>query len=147
MEKNKNKLRLNVATEAILWQTPTFAPQPPILIPLPEGTLAKVEGLLSVVNGVDTARHCVSLDARTGDILMSFQSSGTSLAGPAVVDGTLCWGSGNDRFSYVCGPTNNKLYGFSLHGRKTGQRSRFGSSGPILTLGSRACESVRQTSG
>lgn len=112
---------LDVATGAILWQTPTFAPQPPIAIPLPAGTLAKAEGSVSVANGVlygeDTAGYFVSLDARTGEILKSFQSGGASLAGPAVVDGTLYWGSGNSVFlSNFYGPQNNKLYAFSLGG-------------------------------
>ena len=113
---------LDVATGAILWQTPTFAPQPPIVVPIPAGTLAKAEGSVSVANGVlygeDTAGYFVSLDARTGEILKSFQSGGASLSGPAVVDGTLYWGSGNSvLLSGSYGPQNNKLYAFSLGGR------------------------------
>lgn len=112
---------LDPATGTILWQTPTFAPQPPIAIPLPAGTLAKAEGSVTIANGVlygeDTAGYFVALDARTGDVLKSFQSGGASLAGPAVVNGTLYWGSGNDQLASLYGPQNNKLYAFSLGGR------------------------------
>ena len=96
---------LDAATGKILWQTPTLAadPQAP-------ATRAKTEGSVSVANGVlygeDTAGTFVGLDAATGMALKSLQSGGAAIAGPAVVNGVLYWGSGYAAY----GATNNKLY-------------------------------------
>jgi len=110
---------LDVSSGQILWQTPTFLPQPLVPPnPVPAGALAKVEGSISVANGVmygeDTAGAFVSLDAATGRVLKTFQSGGSSIAGPAIAQGTLYWGSGGAAYY---GPTTNKLYALSLDGR------------------------------
>jgi len=110
---------LDASTGQILWQTPTFAPQPPSPpIPVPAGALAKAVGSVSVANGVmyggDTAGSFVALDAKTGRVLKSFQSGGASIAGPAVAGGTLYWGSGSPAYY---GPGNNKLFALSLDGQ------------------------------
>ncbi len=100
---------LDARTGKILWQTPTFAADPHA-----PGTLAKTEGSVSVANGVlygeDTAGYFTGVDARTGRVLKTFQSGGAGIAGPAVVDGVLYWGSGYGRY----GASNNKLYALWL---------------------------------
>jgi polyvinyl alcohol dehydrogenase (cytochrome) len=93
---------LDVATGKIIWQTPDPTP----------GT--RDSGSLSIANGVlyagslDTAGHMYALNASTGQILWSFASGGSILGAPAIVDGTLYWGSGYSRSA----TGNNKLYAF-----------------------------------
>ncbi len=54
-----------------------------------------------------------ALDAKTGKILWGFNSGGSVIAGAAVVNGTVYWGSGGYGH-YNLGTPNNKLYGFTL---------------------------------
>ena len=73
-------------------------------------------GSLSVANGVvyagSYAGGMYALMADTGAILWSFASGGSVLAGPAIVDGTVFWGSGYRKIRPGIG--NNKLYAFAL---------------------------------
>ena len=57
-----------------------------------------------------------ALDARTGGILWQFGAGSSVNAGPAVVHGTVYWGSGYSR-SGVEGSGNTRLYAFSIDGR------------------------------
>ncbi|NEQ18885.1 MAG: PQQ-binding-like beta-propeller repeat protein [Microcoleus sp. SIO2G3] len=52
-----------------------------------------------------------ALDAKTGKILWGFSSGGSVVAGAAVVNGTVYWGSGYSRYGRV---PNNKLYAFTV---------------------------------
>jgi len=52
------------------------------------------------------------LDAASGAILWRFDSGGSVNSGPAVVDGTVYWGSGYGRLGL--GSPNDKLYAFDL---------------------------------
>jgi len=52
-----------------------------------------------------------AFDAATGNQLWSFTSGGSVNAGPAILNGTLYWGSGYTRLFF--GGTNNKLFAFS----------------------------------
>ena len=94
---------MDAATGKILWQTPDPTP----------GT--RDVASLSVANGVlyagslDTAGHMYSLNTTTGQILWTFASGGSILGAPAVVNGTLYWGSGYRRSA----TGNNKLYAFT----------------------------------
>ena len=103
---------LEPSTGEILWQTPTFSPAP--FFPPAEAPLAEAEGSVTVANNVvygeDSAGNFVGMDAKTGTIILTLQSGGASIAGPAVVDGTLYWPSGYA----AIGATNNKLYAFWL---------------------------------
>ncbi len=104
---------LNPATGAILWQTPD-----------PQGS--KNPGFLSAANGVVYAGSAAgaggnmyALDASTGAVLWSFESGGSVFSAPAVVNGTLYWGSGYTRNGacpngFNSCVANNKLYAFGL---------------------------------
>ena len=56
-----------------------------------------------------------ALDGKTGAILWRYAAGSSVNSGPAVVDGTVYWGSGYDRGGE--GNGNNKLFAFSLPGR------------------------------
>jgi polyvinyl alcohol dehydrogenase (cytochrome) len=94
---------LDVATGKILWQTADPTP----------GAIDR--GSVSVANGVmyagSNAGQMYALEASTGNILWSFESGGTVLDGPSIVDGTLFWGSG---YREIQGTGNNKVFAFSL---------------------------------
>jgi polyvinyl alcohol dehydrogenase (cytochrome) len=102
---------LDVATGKILWQTadPTVG--------------ALDEGSVSVANGVmyagSYAGQMYALDAETGNILWSFESGGSVLDGPSIVNGTVYWGSGYRKIAPGIG--NNKVFAFSLSGSEHGQ--------------------------
>ena len=71
-------------------------------------------GSVSVANGVmyagSQSGFMYALDAATGKVLWSFASGGSVVAGPAIVDGVVYWGSG---YKFT-GTGNNKLYAFSV---------------------------------
>lgn len=95
---------LDARTGRLIWQTPD---------PTSGATDA---GAVSVANGVvyagSSSGFMYAFDARTGNILWSFNSGGSVVAGPAIVDGVLYWGSGYAEASP--GTPNTKLYAFSL---------------------------------
>ena len=77
---------------------------------------------LTVANGVlyagsmaHTGDQMNALDTSSGAILWRFSAGGSVVAGPAVVDGTVYWGSG---YARTGGVGNNKFYAFSIDGRK-----------------------------
>lgn len=94
---------LDAGTGRILWQTadPVQAIDP---------------GSVSVANGVVYAGsfsgNMHALDARTGKMLWTFASGGSVIDGPAIVGGTIFWGSGYKKISP--GTPNNKLFAFSI---------------------------------
>ena len=55
-----------------------------------------------------------ALDAASGQILWQFPAASSVNAGPAIVDGTVYWGSGYARAAEGSG--NNKLFAFSIGG-------------------------------
>lgn len=76
---------------------------------------------MTVANGVvyagslasgQNSNNMYALDAKTGKILWDFNSGGSVVAGAAVVNGTVYWGSGYSR--YGLGVFNNKLYAFTV---------------------------------
>jgi polyvinyl alcohol dehydrogenase (cytochrome) len=99
---------LDVATGKILWQTadPTVG--------------ALDESSVSVANGVmyagSYAGQMYALDTITGNILWSFESGGSVLDGPSIVNGTVYWGSGYRKIAPGIG--NNKVFAFSVAGSK-----------------------------
>lgn len=97
---------IEVRTGKVVWQTadPTKGAIDP--------------GAVSVANGVVYAGSfsgsMYAMNARTGKILWSFESSGSVLDGPAIVDGVVYWGSGYGHIKP--GKSNNQVYAFSLRG-------------------------------
>jgi polyvinyl alcohol dehydrogenase (cytochrome) len=78
-------------------------------------------GALTVANGVlyagsmaHAGEQMYGLDTATGAILWRFAAGGSVVAGPAVVSGTVYWGSG---YARTGGVGNNKFYAFSIDGR------------------------------
>lgn len=104
---------LDAATGKIIWQTPD-----------PQGDFVD-DSMISAANGVvyagswaPSGTNMYALDARTGAVTWAFASGGAVAGGPAIVDGTLYWGSGyhTETFRPPLGydGENNKLYAFSL---------------------------------
>lgn len=94
---------LDRTTGKILWQTPDPTP----------GALDA--GAMTVANGVvyagSMSGYMYALNAATGAILWSFNSGGSVIGGPAIVDGVLYWGTG---YAGIHGTSMNKMYAFSL---------------------------------
>ncbi len=104
---------LNPATGAIDWQVPT-----------PLGAAAL--GPQSVANGVvftgstnpvAALPNMFALNAATGQILWRFPSGGSVNSGPAIVNGTVYWGSGYSEGRLIGYTGNNKLYAFTIGGK------------------------------
>ena len=95
---------LDPRTGGLIWQTPD---------PTSGATDA---GAVSVANGViyagSSSGFMYAFDARSGEILWSFDSGGSVVGGASIVDGVVYWGSGYSEASP--GTPNNKLYAFSL---------------------------------
>ena len=106
---------LDPATGAILWQVPdrgwsTVHP----------GQHALAMGPVTVANGVvyvaSMSGYMYALDAATGATLWSFRAPGSVNAAPAVVNGTLYWGTGYHNFPSTAplGTASNTFYAFSV---------------------------------
>lgn len=95
---------LDARTGAIVWQTPAIGQDPEA-----PTEAAPAPGSVSVANGVmygeDYGGYLAALDARDGAVLWRFQAGGSPVAGPAILDGSLYWG------------TPTRLYAFSPAGR------------------------------
>jgi polyvinyl alcohol dehydrogenase (cytochrome) len=72
-------------------------------------------GAMSVANGVVYAGSfsgsMYAMDAKTGNILWSFDSGGAVVDGPAIADGVVYWGSGYSHISP--GKANNQVFAFA----------------------------------
>lgn len=103
---------LDAATGKILWQTPD--PQGDFV---DDSMISAANGLVYVGSWAPTGTNMYALDARTGTVRWGFASGGAVAGGPAIVDGSLYWGSGyhTETFSAPLGydGENNKLYAFS----------------------------------
>src|SRR5262245_58784815 len=113
---------LDPRTGTILWQTPD-----PQVETLPGLGVVGVWDLapVSVANGVLYAASMAklrnqdqmfALDAATGAILWQHGAGSSVNSGPAIVHGTVYWGSGYSR-SGVEGSGNDQLFAFSLDGK------------------------------
>lgn len=99
---------LDPGTGEILWQTAD-----------PQG--AADLAALTVANGVvyagsmaHSGNQMYALSARSGRILWEYAAGGSVVSGPAVVDGSVYWGSG---YARTGGVGNDQFYAFSLGGR------------------------------
>jgi polyvinyl alcohol dehydrogenase (cytochrome) len=113
---------LDPITGTIVWQTAD-----PQVETLPGVGVVGVWDLapVTVANGVVYAssmaklarqHQMFALDAATGAILWEFGAGSSVNSGPAVVGGTVYWGSGYSR-SGVEGSGNTRLYAFSINGQ------------------------------
>jgi polyvinyl alcohol dehydrogenase (cytochrome) len=99
---------LNPATGEIVWQTPDPQAAPDL------GALTVANGVLYAGSMAHESDQMYALDTSTGEILWRFPAGGSVVAGPAVVEGTVYWGSG---YARTGGVGNNQFYAFSLGGR------------------------------
>jgi len=81
---------LDAATGEILWQTPNPASAPAM------GPVTSANGVVYGCS-LDTNGYMYAIDAATGTVLWGFASGGSCNSGAAVVNGTVYWGSGNNR--------------------------------------------------
>ena len=110
---------LDPTTGRILWQTAD--PQTEALGP-PTGTVNVWDlGPATVANGVDyvtsmakAGAEMYALDGSSGKTLWSYSAGSSVNAGPAVVDGSVYWGSGYSKSAEGSG--NDKLFAFSIGG-------------------------------
>lgn len=113
---------LDPKTGRILWQTAdTQVETLPGLGVVGVWDLAPVTVANGIVYASSMAKlasqnQMFALDAATGEVLWQFGAGSSVNAGPAVVDGTVYWGSGYSR-SGVEGSGNQRLFAFSIDGR------------------------------
>jgi polyvinyl alcohol dehydrogenase (cytochrome) len=114
---------LDAKTGKILWQTadPQLETLPGSTTPVGVWDLAPVTVANGVLYAASMAKaadqtQMFALDAETGKILWSYLAGSSVNAAPAVVDGSVYWGSGYSR-SGVEGSGNNQFYAFSIGGR------------------------------
>jgi polyvinyl alcohol dehydrogenase (cytochrome) len=99
---------LDPTTGKILWQTGD-----------PQGAwdlapLTVANGVVYASSMAKSGDEMFGLDASTGSILWRFSAGSSVNSGPAVVEGSVFWGSGYARAAE--GNGNNKFYAFSLDG-------------------------------
>ena len=108
---------LDPATGKILWQTAD--PQTETL-PAPLGTVGvwdlapvtSANGVVYTASMAKTGSEMYALDAASGQILWQYSAGSSVNAAPAVVDGTVFWGSGYSKSAEGTG--NDKLFAFSI---------------------------------
>jgi polyvinyl alcohol dehydrogenase (cytochrome) len=81
------------------------------------GPASEANGVVYVGDMAQTGNNMFALNAATGQTLWSFASGGSVNSGPAIVDGTVYWGSGYSHLGPGLGSGNDKFYAFSLGGR------------------------------
>jgi len=97
---------LDATTGRILWQTADPASA------IDMGAVTTANGVV-YVGSADAVGTMYALDAGNGRILWSFASGGSTICGPAVVDGGVYWGSGYAKTAGFGTTGNNKLYAFA----------------------------------
>jgi polyvinyl alcohol dehydrogenase (cytochrome) len=97
---------LNPATGHILWQTcdPAGA--------IDTGAVSVADGVVYAGSLARTGTNMYALNAATGRILWSFASGGSVAAGPAIVGGSVYWGSGYSKSGI--GSASKRLYAFGV---------------------------------
>jgi polyvinyl alcohol dehydrogenase (cytochrome) len=99
---------LDPSTGRILWQTADPLGAPDL------AALTIANGVLYAGSMQHVGEQLYALDAATGTILWRFVAGGSVVSGPAVVDGTVYWGTG---YARTGGVGNNKFYAFSIDGK------------------------------
>jgi polyvinyl alcohol dehydrogenase (cytochrome) len=108
---------LDPETGKIIWQTAD--PQTEIVANQTVGVwdLAPVSAANGVVYAASMAKHgneFYALDAATGQILWAWPAGSSVNSGPAIVNGSVYWGSGYSRSGPVEGSGNNQLFAFTI---------------------------------
>jgi polyvinyl alcohol dehydrogenase (cytochrome) len=99
---------LDPSSGRILWQTADPQGAPDL------AALTVANGVLYGGSMAHTGDQMYALNTATGKILWRADAGGSVVAGPAVVDGTVYWGSGYGRTG---GVGNDQFYAFSIDGR------------------------------
>jgi polyvinyl alcohol dehydrogenase (cytochrome) len=112
---------LDPKTGKFLWQTGTPGACTAPLANVAQGCMGL--GPASVGNGVvfvgsmdtNSANPTMfALDAATGHILWSYVAGSSVIAGPAIDEDSIYWGSGYGHFGPTLGTPNNKLFAFTV---------------------------------
>jgi polyvinyl alcohol dehydrogenase (cytochrome) len=95
---------LDPVTGDIVWQTPD-----------PSGGIdvGQVSAADGVVYAGSSTGHMYALNGATGHILWDFLGQGSSIAGPAIVNGVVYWGNGYARLGST-GTASTTFYAFAL---------------------------------
>lgn len=102
---------LDPATGAVLWQTP----DPNDAVDLAPTAVAN--GVVFAGSmGSQTQPTMLALDAATGTVLWKFTAGGAVVAGAAIADGVVYWGSGYGHFGAAYAG-RNKFFAFSIGGK------------------------------
>ena len=96
---------IDAATGKIVWQVADPTPGA-----LDMGSVSLANGVLYA--GSFTTGIMYGLHAATGKVLFQFNSGGSVVGSPSIVNGTLFWGSGYSRSRG--GKANNKVFAFSI---------------------------------
>ncbi|GAA4590512.1 polyvinyl alcohol dehydrogenase (cytochrome) [Actinoplanes octamycinicus] len=103
---------LDPATGRIVWQ---------VADPTPGFAWGPLTVAADVVYGSSTSGHMYAMESATGRILWDFTAPYSSNAGAAVVDGTVYWGNGYQKFALGAGTTGSfttgTFYAFSVDGK------------------------------
>jgi polyvinyl alcohol dehydrogenase (cytochrome) len=97
---------INPATGHILWQTCDPADA------IDTAALSVADGVVYAGSLARTGTNMYLLNAATGRILWSFASGGSVAAGPAIVGGSVYWGSGYSKSG--SGSASKRLYAFHV---------------------------------
>jgi polyvinyl alcohol dehydrogenase (cytochrome) len=104
---------LDPATGAFDWQVATPGGQTAL------GAASEANGVVYVSSTAPTGPNMFALDASTGQTVWSYASGSTVNAAPAIVDGTVYWGSGYNHLQipgWTGSTTTGTFYAFSING-------------------------------
>jgi polyvinyl alcohol dehydrogenase (cytochrome) len=99
---------LDPSSGRILWQTADPQGAPDL------AALTVANGVLYGGSMAHTGDQMYALEAATGAIRWRFAAGGSVVAGPAIANGRVYWGSG---YARTGGVGNNRFYAFSIDGR------------------------------
>jgi polyvinyl alcohol dehydrogenase (cytochrome) len=104
---------LDKATGKIKWQVPN----PGTGVNSSLGSPAVANGVMFGSGISATGDTFFALNAATGAKLWSFASGGSSISSPAIVDGTVYWGTGYSHLEVAGATPSNKFYAFTINGQ------------------------------
>jgi polyvinyl alcohol dehydrogenase (cytochrome) len=96
---------LDPVTGRVIWQTPD--PNRGVDV----GAVSAADG---VMYAGSSSGHMYAMNAATGSILWDYPGQGSSIAGPAIVNGVIYWGNGYARLGPPIGTPSDIFYAFAL---------------------------------